>query len=563
MSSIIKKKRQGITYYYIVDNKRINGKPRHVNQVYIGNSNTIRENITSDDNIKIYSKVFEYGASKSIFRLISELGLIEIIENNCKKRNQGFSNGELAAIGIINRICNPCSKLQINNWYKKTLLKEDFNIKGDDITSLNFCKSMEYLTEQVIENIENEFVPMLIKKYDISTSHLIYDATNFFTFLAKETESVLAKTGHDKANQVDKRTVGLSMIVTPDGSIPLMHDVYPGNTHDSVEFKKVLNNLKNRYEKLLGSKMDVTITFDRGNNSEDTIEKIADIAKDMHYVGGLRLSQISKTPKKADVNLLEIPISQYVQHNKKQEIKLYRCSKYLYDKEHTVLLMYNEKSYKKQEHTLEENINKCLKELQQLKDAIQTPVFSIKQSKRTKASTTTLIKNIFSNKDYMSQIIEFDVIEKNGGISDIVYKVNEEKKAKIKDTHLGKRALYTNRDEWTNEEIEEAYTAAWHVEQGFRQMKDDECIKVSPMFHWTDSRIRAHMFYCVMAYRICCIMKKELRDNGIDISIDEIVNKLSSYMKVVTVEGKFKIINSYTETDSITNKILEIFGTKM
>jgi len=58
-------------------------------------------------------------------------------------------------------------------------------------------------------------------------------------------------------------------------------------------------------------------------------------------------------------------------------------------------------------------------------------------------------------------------------------------------------------------------------------------------------------------------MKKELRNNGIDISIDEMVNKLSSYMKVVTVEGRLKIINSYTETDTVTNKILEIFGTKM
>jgi len=93
------------------------------------------------------------------------------------------------------------------------------------------------------------------------------------------------------------------------------------------------------------------------------------------------------------------------------------------------------------------------------------------------------IKNIFSNRDYTGQIIEFDIIEKDNHISDIVYKVNEEKKAKIKETHLGKRALYTNRDEWTNEEIEAAYSAAWHVEHGFRQMKDDECINVKLMFH--------------------------------------------------------------------------------
>lgn len=566
MACIIKDKKGKTTYYYIVDVVREGKKIKHLNKTYIGSNNTLYEtynkaiiNKNKTDNGIMYSTIKDCGDVETIHNLIEKLKLNEIIDKHTAKRNQGTKASTLAEIAITNRISNPLSKTQIENWLEASTLPSVLKIDSKNITSQAYTNGMKYLTQEAIEKIEDEFVSTIIKEYDIDTSHLIYDATNFFTFLAKETESELAKTGHDKANRFGNRTVGLSMIVTPDCNVPLMHDVYPGNVHDSVEFKKVLNDLKKRYEKLFGNKTDITITFDRGNNSDDTIEKIAEITKNMHYVGGLRLSQISKVSKKADINLLEVPLSEYVQHNKKKELKLYRCSKYLYGKEHTVLLMHNEKSYKKQLHTLEENINKCLEELQKLKDEIQAPVFSIRQNRRTKASTTTLIRNIFANKDYMSKIIEFDIIEKDGRIADIKYKINEDEKIRIKETYLGKRALYTNRDEWTNEEIEAAYSAAWHVEHGFRQMKDDDCINVSPMFHWTDSRIRAHIFYCVMAYRICCIMRKQLLKSNVDISINEMVSKLRQYKKVITVSG-LEIIESYTKVDDEAREILEILS---
>jgi hypothetical protein len=43
MASIIKKKVNGKTYYYYAESKRINGKPKIVNQKYLGSAEKILE----------------------------------------------------------------------------------------------------------------------------------------------------------------------------------------------------------------------------------------------------------------------------------------------------------------------------------------------------------------------------------------------------------------------------------------------------------------------------------------------------------------------------------------
>lgn len=45
------------------------------------------------------------------------------------------------------------------------------------------------------------------------------------------------------------------------------------------------------------------------------------------------------------------------------------------------------------------------------------------------------------------------------------------------------------------------YRSLWQVEESFRLSKHD--LRVRPVYHWTDSRIKAHVAIVFMAY--CCI----------------------------------------------------------
>ena len=65
MSSLIKKTINGNQYYYIVDSKRVNGKPTHINQVYLGSVNEVIQILKEGAGAAspVYSTVLEFGAA--------------------------------------------------------------------------------------------------------------------------------------------------------------------------------------------------------------------------------------------------------------------------------------------------------------------------------------------------------------------------------------------------------------------------------------------------------------------------------------------------------------------
>ena len=73
---------------------------------------------------------------------------------------------------------------------------------------------------------------------------------------------------------------------------------------------------------------------------------------------------------------------------------------------------------------------------------------------------------------------------------------------------FGKRILFTNRDDWPTADVVAAYRSQSEVEGGFRQLKDPHVVSFCPMHHWTDSKIRVHVFYCVLALTIAHLMRR-------------------------------------------------------
>ena len=68
-------------------------------------------------------------------------------------------------------------------------------------------------------------------------------------------------------------------------------------------------------------------------------------------------------------------------------------------------------------------------------------------------------------------------------------------------------------------------------------MKDTEFLTVRPIFHWTDQRIAVHIFVCVLAYRLCSLLRKELHRKGIECSINQYLKSMNSINRVSTFYG--------------------------
>jgi len=107
--------------------------------------------------------------------------------------------------------------------------------------------------------------------------------------------------------------------------------------------------------------------------------------------------------------------------------------------------------------------------------------------------------------------------------------------ARLVDTQLGKTILFTDNDNWSDEEIVSGYRAQYHIESAFRDMKNPHFLGWSPMFHWTDSKIRVHAFYCVLALTLVSLLQRTLHSKGIDLSLTRMMELLGTIQEVLVI----------------------------
>ena len=112
------------------------------------------------------------------------------------------------------------------------------------------------------------------------------DMTNFATFIDTGNDRApIAQRGHAKQKRTDLRLVGLGMVVTRDGGVPLVGHAYPGNRNDVTVFPEVVDELVARYRGLAADDQDLTVVFDAGQNSAANFAHLADAG--LQFVGSL------------------------------------------------------------------------------------------------------------------------------------------------------------------------------------------------------------------------------------------------------------------------------------
>jgi len=533
MASIIKKNIKGKIYYYYVESKRVDGKPRIVNQKYLGSAEAVLEKLaaaTTPTKEPLYSIILDFADVCLLYDIALRLDIVNTINKYATKRNQGATIGEYALIAAINRAVLPTSKSKISTWYQQTVLSRFLPVKASALVPQNYWNHM-HINDGALAAIEDEFVKKIVEQYKIDTSHLIYDATNFYTYIDTTQESELAKRGHCKSKRNDLKLVSLSMMVEPECNIPLLYDTYPGNVPDSKQFAVMLEKLKKRYEKLTSCKANITVVFDRGNNSPENIDLLENEQFPLYYVGGLKRSQCS------DLFAFGKEVFTPLKGEQFEKSSAFRTTKNVYKRDMTVVVVYNQNLYDGQMQGILSNIEKTTEKLNDLKHRLLNRAEGIVTKGRapTSANVEKQLKTILGT-EFMLDIFDYEMSTYNG-IPFFSYNLNTGNLENLKNTILGKTVLFTNRHDWTNEEITAAYRSAWHIEHAFRQMKDTDHLTVRPLFHWTDEKIKVHIFYCVLAYRLCCILKKELLSKDISDSTNQIMEQLKTIKHVTTVFG--------------------------
>jgi transposase len=132
---------------------------------------------------------------------------------------------------------------------------------------------------------------------------------------------------------------------------------------------------------------------------------------------------------------------------------------------------------------------------------------------------------------------------------------------------FGKRILFTNRDTWPVADVVAAYRSQAGVESGFRQLKDPHVVSFSPMHHWTDQKIRVHVFYSVLALTIAHLMRREAERAGLHMSVRELLSELSDIGETVLLyhdggKGRPRAQRLLTDMTPDQTQLAELFNIK-
>lgn len=524
MASITKKTIKGNSYYYVVETKRVDGKPRIVSQIYLGKIDDIVRKVTEPP--KPHSvKTREFGITAALMGIVEKLGLIKLIDDIVVKREQGASVGQYMLVAAINRCSDPTSKSKIGEWYEETILPRILGIEPKYLNSQRFWDNMSLITDENLNEIKAQLAKHVISAYGIDLSVLLYDATNFFTFIDTNNSCTLPQRGHNKQKRNDLRQINFSLMVSKDGAVPLLYDVYQGNENDSVQFDKFVRNLIGNFKNVFANCEDITIVCDKGNNSKENLDLV--LNSSFHLVSSLAPTHCK--------DLLDIPLSEfkYCKHHRLVDERYYHTTHNVLNKDDmTVVIVYNPELYYGQLQGIYNNIRKAEKELNDVKENLQKWLRG--ETKKGKHPTTKGVESKLKkslSRQYIKDLFKYDVVEIDGWV-DLEYCFDQKAFQNLKDTLLGKTILYTDRKDWNPEDIILAYRDQYAIEHAFRQMKDPSWVSWDPNCHWTDQKIKVHAFYCYLALLLSTLLRRELANLGLNYSIASALERLSKIQEV-------------------------------
>ena len=136
-------------------------------------------------------------------------------------------------------------------------------------------------------------------------------------------------------------------------------------------------------------------------------------------------------------------------------------------------------------------------------------------------------------------------------------------RARLEKRLFGKRILFTNHD-WAVPEVVAAYRSQSDAEFGFRQLKDPHVVSFSPMYHWTEQKIRVHIFYCVLALAIAHLMRRHADHADLDLSVPALLDALAGIEETVLLypaggKGRPRVQRMLTDMTPTQRKLVKLF----
>jgi transposase len=554
MASIIGKTINGQTYYYLREVARVGGRPKIISQRYLGKAADIEAAIDGSTSMPDRTRHLAFGDIAATWSVLERLGVAKIVDEvlGPRRSDAQASVGTYIALAALNRVTEPCSKLAFSDWWSKTAGDRWVPLSAGALDHRRFWEAMDAISAVTLREIERRIVSAMVEVFEVDLSGLVLDMTNFATWIDSANERApIAQRGHSKQKRADLRIVGLGLIVSTDGGVPLVSHAYAGNKPDVTQFPVMVKELVARFQILHGESERLTLVYDAGQNSEDNYTLLD--GTPLHFVGSL--------PPSDHPDLLAIGKDRYeiVDAERFVGLTAFETRKVVFGTERRLVCCHSENLHAKQSRGFDQTLAKAKRQLRELAARLQRG-----KTRKNKAKVEAEIAEILRPR-WLSRVITTSLSGEVPAELRLSFRTSTKARAALEEELFGKRILFSDKDTATASTavIVADYRSQEAVEGDFRQMKDPLVVSFSPMHHWTEQKIRVHVFYCVLALMVARLMVRESDKAGMQMSVRELLGTLAGIQETVLLyqggRGRPRARRMLTEIDDAQRRLYDLF----
>ncbi len=559
VSSIIKKRRGGRTYLYAATSARVGGRPRIVDQVYLGAEDEVIARLSAGpggDPSLPDTEHRRFGDVAAVWGMLARLDAITVIDSVIDSgvrdaaRGAAVSVGTYLGLAALNRVCDPRSKRAFAQWWTGTALGRITRIPTGALDHRRFWDAMDAVTVEQLEQIEAALTRRMVEEFGLDTHALILDMTNCATFIDSGNQRApIAQRGKAKQKRYDLRIVGLGLVATRDGGIPLLSRAYPGNKVDVTQFQPMIEELARRYSATLGGPGAATVTFDAGQNSQPNFARLAELG--LHFVGSV--------PPSDHPGLLARPATdrQVVPAYAEENLSAFETTAMVLGRQRRVILTHSPGLHTAQQAGFVQTLRKATAALTELAERLARG-----RTRRPPAKVQAEIDTICAPR-WVARVIATELTGDTPATLRLAWRIDSTAQAGLEEQIFGKRILVTDHDDWPLAQLIDAYRSQEYLEAGFRQAKDPHVVSFAPIRHFTDHKIRVHLFTCVLALAIAHLMRREAARTDLALSVPALLAELEGIGETVLLyqgeRGRPRARHTITRMTPTQQRLYQLF----
>jgi transposase len=404
-------------------------------------------------------------------------------------------------------------------------LGELADVDLEKLTSQHFWDQMDQVPLETIALIEKDLIQSAIERFQLPLDTLLYDATNFFTFIASTNERPrLPARGHNKQKRHDLRQVGVALLCTRRHGIPLWHSVYGGQMPDAKSFLESFGAVHQRLLEL-GRDLDaLTIVYDKGNVSRAN-QALVDAT--FHYVASLTASSQKNLIAEANSKMEPVVIDEGAPDEEDRQVMAYRARRRVFGSERTVVVVLSQRLREGQKRGVLQHVASAQRWLERLSETLRRG-----KQRRDRGRIQRDIETRLMGRQHLRKVLRVQLQEQDGRLT-LTQTFDIAALETLDRDWLGRIVLITDREDWSTADIIRAYRGQSHVEAAFAHLKDPVHLAIRPQFHWTDQKLHVHVFICLVGYLLACLAHlKAIQTINYSFGMERLIEDLEQVRRV-------------------------------